>query len=210
MTKKDIKVLLARLDEHYAEYFKCYLDHRNAWELLVATILSAQCTDARVNIVTPALFERFKDRADFASAELELLEEYVKQTGFYHMKAKHIKACAQMILEEHGGQVPSEMDKLTRLPGVGRKTANVVRGHIFDLPGIIVDTHVSRISQKIGITKQKDPVKIEFDLMDKLPEEHWLRYNTQIIAHGRTICTARSPKCAACFLADICATGKQT
>lgn len=205
--KQQIAVLLETLDTYYPKDIVCYLNHRNTFELLVATILSAQCTDDRVNLVTPSLFEKYPTVNDFASAQLPDLEEAVKSTGFYKNKAKNILACAQRIVSEYNGEVPSEIDDLVSLPGVGRKTANVIRGNIFKIPSIVVDTHVKRISIRWGLTLFEDPVQIEKDLMTKLPEEHWIRYNTQVIAHGRAICTARQPKCEVCMFLHVCPFG---
>ncbi len=195
--------VLNLLDEHYGT-MKCYLNHENPWQLLIATILSAQCTDDRVNIVTESLFKKYTSIKDFAEADLIELEKDIRPTGFYHNKAKNIKLCCQQLLSQFGGEVPSDIDDLTSLAGVGRKTANVVRGHIYNIPSVVVDTHVKRISNLIGFTKSQDPVKIEFDLMKILPKEHWIRYNTQVIAHGRKVCIARRPKCNECFLIEYC------
>ena len=202
--RKRIAEVLHRLDTQYTTEYKCYLNHETPWQLLVATILSAQCTDARVNIVTKDLFQKYKDVQAFANANLEELEQDIHATGFYHNKAKNIIACAKRVLTEFGGEVPSSLEDLTSLAGVGRKTANVIRGNIYHEPSIVVDTHVKRISKKLGFTIEDDPVKIEFDLMEVLPKDHWILYNIHIITLGRTICTARSPKCKECFLADIC------
>lgn len=188
----------------YSDETRCYLDHDNAWQLLVATILSAQCTDARVNIVTRDLFVKYRSLQDLADADLCELEQDIKQTGFYHNKAKNIKACARMIVTEYEGEVPSDIDDLVRLPGVGRKTANVIRGNIFGIASIVVDTHVKRISNRLGLTKEDDPVKIEYDLMKAVPEEYWILINMWFITFGRTVCTARSPKCQECPLAEYC------
>jgi len=196
--------VLKLLDKYYPTKDKCYLNYENAWQLLFATILSAQCTDDRVNIVTKDLFKKYPTLKSFAEANFEDMEEDVRTTGFYHNKAKNIILSARMLLEKYDGKMPSEIDELIKLPGVGRKTANVIRSHIFNLPSIVVDTHVKRISNKIGFTESKDPVKIEFELMDILPKEHWIRYNTQIIAHGRTICKARKAECEICFLNKYC------
>lgn len=195
--------VLNLLDEHYGT-MKCYLNHENPWQLLIATILSAQCTDDRVNIVTESLFKKYTSIKDFAEADLIELEKDIRPTGFYHNKAKNIKLCCQQLLSQFGGEVPRDIEDLTSLAGVGRKTANVVRGHIYNIPSVVVDTHVKRISNLIGFTKSQDPVKIEFDLMKILPKEHWIRYNTQVIAHGRKVCIARRPKCNECFLIDYC------
>lgn len=204
MTKKNIDILIKRLDENYGKELICYLNYENPWQLLMATILSAQCTDERVNKVTKDLFVKYTNLSDFANANLHELENDIKSTGFYHNKAKNIKACAKMLIDEYDGTVPSDIDKLTKLPGVGRKTANVIRGNIYHIDSIVVDTHVKRVSNKLGITKEDDPVKIEFDLMKKIPKDHWILYNLQIIAHGRNICKAPTPKCEECFLKDIC------
>lgn len=195
--------VLNLLDEHYGT-MKCYLNHENPWQLLIATILSAQCTDDRVNIVTESLFKKYTSIKDFVEADLIELEKDIRPTGFYHNKAKNIKLCCQQLLSQFGGEVPRDIEDLTSLAGVGRKTANVVRGHIYNIPSVVVDTHVKRISNLIGFTKSQDPVKIEFDLMKILPKEHWIRYNTQVIAHGRKVCIARRPKCNECFLIEYC------
>ena len=202
--KKRIDEIIARLIERYGGDSKTYLEHENPWQLLFATILSAQCTDARVNIVTKELYKKYTDLESFAGADLKELEKDIHSTGFYHNKAKNIIACARVLLLEYGGEVPSDIDKLTGLPGVGRKTANVVRGNIFDIPSIVVDTHVKRISKRLGITTTEDPVKAEFELMEALPESAWILWNLDIIALGREICTARNPKCDRCFLSDLC------
>ena len=202
--KKRIDEIIARLIEHYGGDSKTYLEHENPWQLLFATILSAQCTDARVNIVTKELYKKYTDLESFAGADLKELEKDIHSTGFYHNKAKNIIACARVLLLEYGGEVPSDIDKLTGLPGVGRKTANVVRGNIFDIPSIVVDTHVKRISKRLGITTTEDPVKAEFELMEALLESAWILWNLDIIALGREICTARNPKCDRCFLSDLC------
>ena len=196
--------VLRRLDEQYTTEYRCYLNHETPWQLLVATILSAQCTDARVNIVTEDLFKKYPDVYAFAKADLKELEQDIHATGFYHNKAKNIIACAQRVISEFDGEVPRELSDLTSLAGVGRKTANVIRGNIYHEPSIVVDTHVKRISNKLGFTKEEDPEKIEFDLMEVLPKDHWILYNIHIITLGRTICTARSPKCEECFLREHC------
>lgn len=202
--RERIQQVIEQLDTHYTTEYKCYLDHENAFQLLIATILSAQCTDARVNIVTKELFQKYKTPEDFAKADLKELEKDIHSTGFYHSKAKNIIACCKELVESYGGEVPRDLDALTNLAGVGRKTANVIRGNIFHEPSIVVDTHVKRISKKLGFTNEDDPVKIEFDLMDVIPRDHWILYNIQIIAHGRSICTARNPKCDTCFMSHLC------
>lgn len=199
-----------RMNEEYGTEYICYLNHENAWQLLFATILSAQCTDARVNIVTKDLFVKYPSLDAFSQADIKELEEAVKPTGFYHNKARNIKACATELLERHNGVVPSDIDSLTALSGVGRKTANVIRGNIYNDPSIVVDTHVKRISGKFGLTKETDPVKIEMDLMKILPKEQWILYNIHIIRLGRTICTARKPQCDKCFLRDLCKSGNHS
>jgi len=202
--KEKVNEILRLLDEYYPTQDKCYLDYQTDWQLMIATILSAQCTDDRVNMVTPGLFLKYARIEDFAGASLSELERDIHSTGFYRHKAKNIIGACQMLLIEYGGKMPHDIDELTRLPGVGRKTANVIRSHVFNLPSIVVDTHVKRISNKLGLTANQDPEKIEYDLMKLLPQEHWIRYNTQIIAHGRKICKARRPDCGACFLAEEC------
>ncbi len=199
-----VEKILELLDEHYSVQKKCWLDYKTPWQLLIATILSAQCTDARVNLVTKDLFKKYKSLKDFAKADLKELEKDIHSTGFYHHKAKNIIACAKRLVNEYNGIVPSDIDKLTSLAGVGRKTANVIRGNIYDIPSIVVDTHVGRISRKLGLTKNEDPTSVEHDLEKVLPKDHWILWNIQIIAHGRSICTARSPKCDECFLALYC------
>lgn len=202
--RERIQAILNRLDEKYTREYKCYLNHETPWQLLIATILSAQCTDERVNIVTKDLFVKYPTLEAFANADLKELEQDIHSTGFYKNKAKNIILCAQKVLREYNGELPNDVDKLTELAGVGRKTANVIRGNIFHEPSIVVDTHVKRISKKLGFTKEDDPVKIEFELMEVLPRDHWILYNIQIITHGRGLCTARSPQCEECFLNDLC------
>lgn len=199
--------VLSLLDEVYMPVAKCYLDHENPWQLLIATMLSAQCTDDRVNIVTKDLFRKYLSLEDFLKVPLKELEQDIRSTGFYHNKALNIQMCAKQLIELHDSVVPSDIDALTNLRGVGRKTANVVRGNIYNIPSVVVDTHVKRISLKLGFTESQDPVKIEYDLMKVLPKENWIRYNTQIIAHGRTICKARKPACDRCFLKAECPYG---
>lgn len=202
--KKRVIEVLARLDKEYGVDVACHLSHENAWQLLIATILSAQCTDARVNMVTPGLFAKYPSVAAFAAADVSELEMDIHSIGFYHSKAKNIKACCQRLMTEYGGEVPRDIDDLTSLPGVGRKTANVIRGNIYNDPSIVVDTHVKRISNRLKFTDSDDPVVVEQDLMKILPKENWIRYNIQIITLGRTICKAPTPKCSECFLKDVC------
>lgn len=204
-----IGLILEALDREYGTDFRCYLDHENAYQLLFSTIMSAQCTDARVNMVTKTLYKKYPTLEAFAEADLEELKRDIYQTGFYNNKAKNIIACARMLLERYGGEVPSDIDELTSLPGVGRKTANVIRGNIYGIPSIVVDTHVKRISRKLGITDTDDPVKAEFELMELLPEDHWILWNIDIITLGRTICTAQKPDCESCFLREYCPSAKK-
>jgi len=205
MTKKErVAGVLAALDAAYPHDDKCFLDYGEPYQLMIATILSAQCTDARVNLVTPGLFRQYPSIAAFAEAKQAEMEEAVRQTGFFRMKAEHIIGAMQRLLTVHNGVMPSDIDELTKFPGVGRKTANVVRSHIFNLPSIVVDTHVKRIAYKIGLTNETEPVKVEYDLMKKLPQAHWIRFNTQLIAHGRAVCVARRPKCEGCCLRGFC------
>lgn len=202
--------IIAILDENLGTDYRCYLHYETPFQLLIATILSAQCTDARVNLVTKDLFVKYPDAEAFAAADLKELEQDIHSIGFYHSKAKNIIGCAEKIVNEFGGEVPRTLEELTSLPGVGRKTANVIRGNIYDDPSIVVDTHVKRISNRLGLTGQQDPEKVEYDLMRELPRDHWILFNLQIIAFGRSICTARSPKCADCFLRDYCVEPKKT
>jgi endonuclease-3 len=184
---------------------ECALIHKNAFQLLIATILSAQCTDERVNMVTPALFARWPTPADLAEAPLPELEKAIQSTGFFRNKAKNIQGCCRGLVAEHGGKVPRDLDALVKLPGVGRKTANVVLGTAFGMPtGVVVDTHVTRLSFRLGLTQQKDAVKIEQELMAKLPQEEWINFSHRLIHHGRRICIARRPLCEQCSLFDLC------
>jgi len=205
--KRRVGVILRRLAKAYPDA-QCALHHRNAYELLVATILSAQCTDETVNKVTPALFAVYPTPGELAAAPRESVETLVKSTGFYRNKAKNIQGAAQMLVDEFGGEVPQAMDDLLKLPGVARKTANVVRGVCFGLAdGVVVDTHVRRISQRLGLTKHDDPARIEQDLMQMVPQAQWIGFGHQVIWHGRRICDAKKPKCADCTLFDVCPSG---
>ena len=213
MTKKEkqqVAEICRILNETYGTDYKCYLNHENAWQLLIATMLSAQCTDARVNIVTKDLFVKYPTLQAFADADIKELEKDIYSTGFYKNKAKNIIGCAKKLISEYGGEVPSDIESLTKLDGVGRKTANVIRGNIYHEPSIVVDTHVKRISRLLGLTDSDDPVKIEHELMEKLPKEQWILYNIQIITLGRTICIARRPKCAECALNRVCPSANVT
>lgn len=203
-TKEQVGTIIDILNDTFGKEYICYLNHETPWQLLFATILSAQCTDERVNQVTKDLFVKYPTLEAFANADLAEMEQDIYSTGFYKNKAKNIINCAKILLLEYGGEVPREIEKLTALPGVGRKTANVIRGNIYHEPSIVVDTHVKRISKKFGFTKQDDPDKIEQDLMKILPKEQWILYNIQIITLGRTVCTARSPKCERCTLRSVC------
>jgi endonuclease-3 len=196
--------ILARLRAAYPGA-RCALDHRNAFELLCATILSAQCTDARVNLVTPKLFARYPTPAALARAKHADIEEIIKSTGFFRNKAKSLIGMAQAITAEHGGRVPRSMDELRVLPGVGRKTANVILGNAYGInEGVTVDTHVARLSRLLGLTRHEDPVKIEQDLMPLFPRDEWAMLSHLLIFHGRQVCIARRPRCPDCVLADLC------
>ena len=206
MTKKErVAGVIGALDREYGTDLTCYLNHETPWQLLIAVILSAQCTDARVNIVTKDLFQKYDSLEKFAAADFDELCKDIHSTGFFRNKAANIIACANQLLERYGG-VGKHADPA--LAGVGRKTANVILGNIYHKPSVVVDTHVKRISRKLGFTKESDPEKIEYDLMKVLPEDHWILYNIHIIRLGRTICTARSPKCEECFLNPYCVTRK--
>ncbi|MBU4566796.1 MAG: endonuclease III [Desulfarculus sp.] len=203
-----VKAVLAALAGLYPKA-ECALDYRTSWELLVATILSAQCTDQRVNQVTPDLFAKYPTVADFAEADPGKLEEAVRPTGFFRNKAKSIKGAAQAIVEGHGGQVPGDLDALVKLPGVGRKTANVVLGNAFGVPGITVDTHVGRVCRRLEFTDQTDAVKAEFALMEIIPKKRWTSFSHQVITHGRQVCHSRGPDCPSCGLLKHCPFGQE-
>jgi endonuclease-3 len=202
--KARVAEILRRLDEAYPAA-QCALGHDNAWQLLVATILSAQCTDKRVNMVTPGLFQKYPAIEDFAAVRQEVLEQDIRSTGFYRNKTKSLIGAARAILAEFGGRVPETMEEMLRLPGVARKTANVVLGTAFGkATGVVVDTHVQRIAFRLDLTKQTDPKKIEQDLMEAIPQNRWILFSHQIIHHGRQICYARKPACARCNLEAVC------
>lgn len=201
--KERMSLILDKLNSLYPNV-KIQLDHDNPFQLLIATILSAQCTDARVNIVTKDLFKKYIMPEDFIKAPVEEIEKDIFSTGFYRAKAKNIKGTCTVINEEFGGEVPDNMDDLLKLPGVGRKTANVILGHCFDTPGIVVDTHVTRISNKLGFTDTKDAVKIEYKLMKLVPKEKWVKFTHYLINHCRNTCVARKPKCSDCIIAELC------
>ena len=190
-----VERILEALDREYGREYRCYLNYETPWQLLIAVIMSAQCTDARVNLVTADLFKKYDSLEKFADANLKELEQDIHSIGFYHMKAKNIISCCRDLVEKYNGQVPKSLEDLTSLAGVGRKTANVIRGNIYGEPSIVVDTHVKRISRKLGLTAEEDPEKIEYSLMEVLPEDHWILWNIHIITLGRTICIARRPKC---------------
>jgi endonuclease-3 len=199
-----IKKILVLLDQMYPGV-TCALHHSNAWELLVATILSAQCTDKRVNIVTPGLFRKYPTIQDFANVSQAELAQEIKTTGFFNNKSKSVIGAAKKVLSDFGGEIPQDIEKLLTVPGAARKTANVVLGTAFGIAsGVVVDTHVSRISHRLDFTKETDPVKIEKDLMKIIPKERWILFSHQIIHHGRTLCVARNPKCAECKLNPLC------
>lgn len=204
--ERDARVqrVLSLLDREYGTEFRCYLNHETPWQLFIAVIMSAQCTDARVNIVTADLFKKYDTLEKFASADLTELENDIRSIGFYRMKAKNIISCSKTLVEKYGGVLPRTIEELTSLAGVGRKTANVIRGNIYNEPSIVVDTHVKRISRKLGFAESEEPEKIEYELMDVLPKDHWILWNIHIITLGRTICTARNPKCEECFLRECC------
>ncbi len=201
--KARAKKILATLRKAYGPV-GCALHFTNPLELLVAVILSAQCTDKRVNLVTPSLFKEYRTVQDYAKADLKTFEEEIRSTGFYKNKAKNIIACAKEMVTKHGGKVPHTLEELVKLPGVGRKTANAVLGNAFDVPGLCVDTHMVRINQKLGLTKNSDPVKIEFDLMPLVPQKEWTHYSHLMIHHGRVRCFARRPDCAHCSINGLC------
>ncbi len=203
-----VRKILKTLAELYPEA-STQLTHGNAYELLTATILSAQCTDRQVNQVTPLLFARYPTPLDLARADLSEVEAIIRPTGFFHNKAKHVRAAARALVEIHGGEVPRDMEALTRLPGVGRKTANVIRSAFFGLPAVVVDTHVARVSRRLGLTDRKDPEGIEKDLMKVLPESSWSDCSIQVIYHGRRVCQARKPLCGECALVRWCDYGRK-
>ncbi|MCX6438512.1 MAG: endonuclease III [Actinobacteria bacterium] len=202
-TRKSARAVYRILSKTYPE-IRCELDFKNPLELIVATVLSAQCTDKRVNTVTPALFKKYRTAKAYAGADIHQLEELVFQTGFYRAKARHIKGIGVKLLEEFNGEVPSTLEELITLPGVGRKTANVVLGHAFDIPGITVDTHFGRLSRRFGWTKEMDPVKVERIVGELIPQKEWTNLSQRMIWHGRRICHSRKPACGACPVAKMC------
>lgn len=202
-TRKQARAVYRILSKTYPE-IRCELDYKNPLELIVATVLSAQCTDKRVNTITPALFKKYKTAKAYAGADIHQLEEMVFQTGFYRAKARHIKGIGIKLLEDFNGEVPSTLEELITLPGVGRKTANVVLGHAFDIPGITVDTHFGRLSRRFGWTKEMDPVKVERIVGELIPQKEWTNLSQRMIWHGRRICHSRKPACGACPVAKMC------
>ncbi len=204
MKRVKVKEILNALDQRYGTDERCFLSYEEPHELLIATIMSAQCTDERVNKVSKELFAKYRTVSDFANADLKTLEKEIHSVGFYHMKAVHIIEACKMILSDFDGRVPSDINDLTRLPGVGRKTANVVRGHIYHIPSIVVDTHVKRVAKRLGLTDETDPEKVEYDLEKKIPEDHRILINLQLISFGREICHSQRPDCENCFLARYC------
>ncbi len=203
-TKQYSAKIAGILREHYPKA-KCELDFQTPLELLIATILSAQCTDERVNLVTKSLFRKYPDAAAYANAPQKDLEREIQSTGFYHNKAKSIQSCCQALLERYNGQVPHDIEKMIELPGIGRKTANVVLGTAFGIAsGIVVDTHVTRVSQRLGLTQEKNPEKIEEDLLRQFPQKEWIAISNRMVHHGRNVCTARKPHCDTCPLASLC------
>ena len=202
-TRKEARAVYRILSKTYPQ-IRCELDFKNPLELIVATVLSAQCTDKRVNTITPALFKKYKTAKAYAGADIHQLEELVYQTGFYRAKARHIKGIGITLLEEFNGEVPNTLEELITLPGVGRKTANVVLGHAFDIPGITVDTHFGRLSRRFGWTKEMDPVKVERIVGELIPQKEWTNLSQRMIWHGRRICHSRKPACGACPVAKLC------
>ena len=210
LAKERVAAVLDILAKTYPNVV-CALNHRNAWELTIATILSAQCTDVRVNLVTPALFKAFPNPKAMASASLPELEELIRTTGFFRNKAKSIKGSSQAVVEQFGNKVPQTMDEILKLPGVARKTANVVLGSWYEIAvGVVVDTHVLRLSKRLELTSNDKPEKVEQDLMKIIPQNHWIQFSHELIHHGRQLCIARNPKCAHCPLEEICNSGDKT
>lgn len=204
MNKKSKVIEIIKIfDELYSDA-DCTLDFKDPLQLLISTQLAAQCTDERVNIVAKTLYKKYQTVYDFANADLSELEQDVKPTGFYRNKARNIKETCKMLIEKFDGKVPDNMDDLLTLPGVGRKTANLVLGDIFGIPGIVIDTHAKRLSNRIGLSNNEDPTKIEFDLMKIVPKENWSKFCHQLVYHGRAVCNARKPKCEECAIIDYC------
>lgn len=210
LARERVAAILAELYRLYPDVL-CALDHTSAWELTAATILSAQCTDVRVNLVTPALFRAFPPPTAMAAASLPEIEQFIRTTGFFHNKAKSIQGAARMVVEKFGNQVPQTIEELLQLPGVARKTANVVLGSFYQIAvGVVVDTHVLRLSRRLELTKNTTPEKIERDLMKIIPQDHWIQFSHELIHHGRQVCIARNPRCADCSLETICNSADKT
>lgn len=205
-TKQKILKIIEKFDEMYPDA-DCSLEYTDPLQLMIATQLAAQCTDARVNIVTRDLFQKYRTAEDFAAARQEELEEDIRSTGFYHNKARNIIAACKMLIDDFGGTVPSNMEDLLKLPGVGRKTANLLLNDCFGVPGIVVDTHAKRLSNRIGLTENEDPEKIEYDLMKVVPKEKWGGFCHQLVFHGRAVCNARKPLCGECGIREYCKYG---
>ncbi len=201
--KRRVRKLITRLKKRYPDA-RCALNFTNPLELLIATILSAQCTDVRVNIVTKDLFKKYRSVQDYAKVKPGIFEDDIRSTGFYKNKTKSIISCCKKIVEEHGGKVPSTMEELIELGGIGRKSANVILGNVFGIPGITVDTHVKRIANRLALTGNQDPVKIEYDLMELVPRKEWTQFSHLIIFHGRNTCKARKPLCVECVVEGLC------
>lgn len=203
VNKKYVGKIFSLLKQEYPEV-RCFLNHETPFQLLISTILSAQCTDERVNIVTEKLFKEYKTPEDFVKISSSKLEKYIYSTGFFKQKTKSIKNCSKMLIEKHNGEVPNTIEELVKLPGVGRKTASVVLGNVFKIPSIAVDTHVTRLTNLLGIVDTIDPVKIEFKLKELLPKKDWINSSHYLILHGRNVCNAKKPKCSICILSKIC------
>ncbi len=203
MIKERAQKIIKVLKKTYPDV-ECALHHENPFQLTIATILSAQCTDKRVNIVTPPLFKKYPTPKHFAKAPVQDIERMIHSTGFYKNKAKAIKGLCQMLGSGYQGKVPKTLEELVKLPGIGRKTANVILGVAYGVPGVVVDTHVTRLTNRMGLTKQKDPVKIEFEMMDLIPKKDWTDFGLLLIAHGRAVCEARKPKCKVCPVNNLC------
>jgi len=206
--RERVRKIMEKFDNMYPEV-NCTLNFVNPLQLLIATQLAAQCTDERVNMVTEKLFVKYKDVYDFANASQEELEEDIRATGFFRNKARNIIGCCRMLIDKYNGEVPKTMDELLELPGVGRKTANVILGNAFGIPGIVVDTHAKRLSNRIGLTTYDDPEKIEYDLREIVPEPQWTKFSHQLVYHGRAVCQARKPKCGSCEIREFCRYGQQ-
>ena len=196
-------LLIQGLDRLYSAT-DCSIDHDGPLQLLISTQLAAQCTDARVNQVTKQLYKKYRNVRDFAEADIAEFEDDIRSTGFYHNKARNIIGCCRMLITDYGGEVPQTLEELLKLPGVGRKTANLVLGDAFGIPGIVIDTHAKRLAKRMGLTTQENPEKIEYDLMKLIPKENWIRFCHQLVLHGRAVCSARKASCGACQLSPDC------